>query len=108
MNLKSDRNIEIIFNDKVDKVIEERFQSLLFRYQSGLETTMKGCCFIFYNRGGSHIDSPDWIKETTINPINESDNKYFQYTATLALNHGKIRKYSERRAKIKSFIGKYN
>ena len=107
MNLKSD-NIEIIINDMVDKVIEEHFQSLLFRYQIGLGTTMKGCCFISYNRGGSHIDSPDWIKETTINPINESHNKCFQYTATLALNHGKIRKYSERIAKIKSFIGKYN
>ena len=101
-------NIEIIINDKIDEVIEERFQSLLFRYQIGLETTMKRCCFILYNRGESYIDSPDWIKETTINHINKSDNKCFQYTATLALNHGKIGKYSERIAKIKSLIGKYN
>ena len=32
-------------NDKADEVIEELFQSLLSRYQIGLETTMKGSSF---------------------------------------------------------------
>ena len=34
-------------NDKADKVIEEPFQSLLSRYQIGLETSMKGCEIVF-------------------------------------------------------------
>ena len=38
---------------------------------------------------GSYIDSPDWIKNknATINPINKKDDKCFQYTVTVALNH---------------------
>ena len=60
---------------------------------------MKGSNFIFdyvdflchkwhkvnFNRGGSYIDSPDRMKnkKATINPRN-SDDKYFQYVATLA------------------------
>ena len=33
------------------------------------------------NRGGSHIDLPNWIKNKTakINPINKKDSKNFQY-----------------------------
>ena len=36
------------------------------------------------NRGGSYIDSPDWIKnkKATTNPINKKDNKCFQYAVT--------------------------
>ena len=34
-------------SDKVHEVIEELFQSLLSRYQIGLETSMKGSDFIF-------------------------------------------------------------
>ena len=43
---KSD-NIEIMINDKADEFIEERFESLLKRYQIGLETLMKGNVFVF-------------------------------------------------------------
>ena len=46
MHSKSD-NIEIMICDKADKVFEELFQSLLKRYQIGLETSMKGNDFIF-------------------------------------------------------------
>ena len=46
MHSESD-NIEIMINDKSDEVIEELFQSLLFRYQIGLETSMEGSDFIF-------------------------------------------------------------
>ena len=46
MHSKSD-NIEIMVNDKTVEVIEELFQSLLSRYQIGLETLMKGSDFIF-------------------------------------------------------------
>ena len=46
MYLKSNK-IEIMINDKADKVIEELFQSLLSRYQIRLETSNKGNKFVF-------------------------------------------------------------
>ena len=46
MHAKSDK-IEIMINDKADGVIEELFQSLVSRYQIGLETSMRGSDFIF-------------------------------------------------------------
>ena len=57
--------------------------------------------------GGSHIDSPDWIKnkKATINLIN--DDKYFQYAVTVALNHEEIGKKLQRISKIKPFVNKY-
>ena len=69
MHSKSD-NIEIIIN------VKEIFDLLIKKYQIGLEKTMGGSDFIldcvhllYYkchkinsNRGGSYIDSPDWIK----------------------------------------------
>ena len=120
---KSD-NIEIMINDEADEVIKELFDSLKNRYQNNLES-MKGSEFVFDyvqllyykchkinpNRGGSYIDSPDWIKnkKATINPINKKDNECFQYTITVALNHeGKKKKNAQRITKIKSFINKYN
>ena len=62
------------------------------------------------NRGGSYIDSPDWIKnkKATINQINKRDNKCFQYAVTVALNHKEIKKDPQRITKIKPFINKYN
>ena len=46
------------------------------------------------NRGGSYIDSSDWIKnkKATIYPINKKDNKCFQYAVTVALNYKEIKK----------------
>ena len=86
--------------DNTDEVIEELFESLLSRYQIGLETSMTGSDFIFDcghllyykchkinpNQGGSYVDSPDWIKnkKATMNPINKNENKSFQYAATVA------------------------
>ena len=61
------------------------------------------------NRGGSYIDSPDWIKnkKTTMNPINNKDNRCFQCAATDALNHKEIKKDPQRIIKIKPSINKY-
>ena len=44
------------------------------------------------DRGGSYIDSPEWIKneKVTINPKNDDDNNCFQYAITVALNHDQI------------------
>ena len=72
---KSD-NIEIMMGSETDEIIEELFKSLLKRYQEGLEESMRVSEFIFdrvgalyYNlnkislsRGGSYIDSPEWLK----------------------------------------------
>ena len=68
------------------------------------------CRKINANRGGSYIDSPDWIKnkKATINPINKKDNKCFPYAITVTLNHEEIKKDLQRITKIKPFINKYN
>ena len=39
-------NIEIIINEEIDEIIEERFKSLKNRYQNNLEF-MKGSEFVF-------------------------------------------------------------
>ena len=64
---------------------------------------------ISINRGGSYIDSPQWLKnkKSTINPIN-NDYKCFQYAVTLALNLDKIRNNPQRISKIIPFIDQYN
>ena len=46
MDSRSD-GIEIMINDKSNEIIEELFQSLLSRYQIGLETSIGGSDFIF-------------------------------------------------------------
>ena len=75
-------NIEFMLDDNANEVVDEFFESLLSRYQSALETSMRGSDFIFdsvqllyykyhninFKRGGSYINSPDWIKKVTINP----------------------------------------
>ena len=60
------------------------------------------------NRGGSYIDSLDWIKneKATINLINKKDNKCFQYALIVVLNYEEIKKYQQRMTKIKLFINK--
>ena len=82
---KSD-NIEIIIGSETDDIINKLFESLLQRYQEGLEKTMKRSDFVpdsidlFYyhlhkislKRGKSYVDSSKWLKnkKTTINPKN--------------------------------------
>ena len=70
---------------------------------------MRGSSFIFnsvellyykwqktnFERGGSNIDFPHYIKKATVNPKNEDD-KCFQYAATVALNYEEIESHPER------------
>ena len=100
MHTKSD-NIEIIMGSETDEIIGEFFKSLLQKHQEGLEESMKGSEFIFDSvdvlyydlkkisliRGGSYINSPEWLKnkKVTINPKN-NDDKCFHYALTVALN----------------------
>ena len=46
MHKKSD-NIKIVMGSEADDVIDELFESLLQKYQDGLEESMKGSEFIF-------------------------------------------------------------
>ena len=77
-------------NDSNDKP----FESLVSRYQSGLETSIRQSDSIFdsvhllyyawhntnFTRGGSYIESPDWMKSKkgTVYPKNKNkDDKCF-------------------------------
>ena len=124
MHTKSN-NKEIMNGSDTNEVIKELFESLESqRYQENLETKMLVSEFVFdcinalyyylnkisLNRGGSYIDSPEWIrnKKATINPQNKKDDKCFQYALTVALNHEQIKNHPERTSKIKPFIDQYN
>ena len=112
-------NIEMMIGNETNEVIEELFDSLLQKYQKGLEESMKGSKLIFdivdllyykflkisLNRGGSYTDSPNWLKnkKATINPKNNND-KCFKYAITGALNHKSIVKDQQEISKINLFI----
>ena len=70
-----------MINDEADEVIKELFDSLKNRYQNNLKS-VKGSEFVFDyvhllyykfhkinpSRGGSYVDSPDWIKKKKNKP----------------------------------------
>ena len=60
---------------------------------------------ISLNRGRSYIDSLKWLKNknTAVNKKN-SDEKYFQYALTVALNYQNIIKDPQRILKITPFL----
>ena len=82
-------NIEIIFGDDNDDIIEQLFELLLQICEENLQNKMRGSefefdgvNFLYYdfnktiiNIGGSYIDSPKWLKDkkSTINPKNNDD-----------------------------------
>ena len=116
-------NEEFMNGSDTDEIIKGLFESFLQKYEENLQNRMRGSefefdgvNFLYYdfnkislNRGGSYIDSPQWLKnkKSTINPIN-NDYKCFQYAVTLALNLDKIRKNPQRISKIKPIIVQYN
>ena len=97
-----------MINDEADKIIEELFDSLKNRYQNYLDS-MKGSESVFNyvhllyqkyhkinpNRGGSYIDSTDWMKnkKATKNLINKKIKKCFQHALTVVLNHEEIKTF---------------
>ena len=111
---KSD-NIEIMMGSETDDVIEELRESLLQRYQNGLEEKMKRSDFVcdsidlsYYHlhktslrRGRSYIESPEWLrnKRAAINPKNDDDN-CFQCALTVARDYDKIESHPERISNI--------
>ena len=60
-------------------------------------------------RGNSYVKSSVWLinKRATINPKNKDD-KCFQYSITVALNHQNIENHPERISNIEPFIDQYN
>ena len=78
-------NIKSKISDEADEVTKKLFDSLKNRYQNNLQS-MRGSEFVFdyvqllyykchkinLNRGGSYMDSPDWIKNK------KSNNKSYQ------------------------------
>ena len=123
MLTKSD-NIEIMMGSETDDIIENLFESLLQKYQEGLEESMRrGSDFIFDSvdflyyhlqktilsrKGGLYIDSPEWLKnKAAINPKNNYDN-CFQYVLTAALNYQNIKSHPEVVPNLKPFIDQYN
>ena len=122
MHTKSDY-IYIMKGNETDEVIKKLFESLLQRYQEGLEKSMKGSEFVFgsvdlleyklnkigLNRGGPYIDSPKWLrnKKATIDSKN-NDDKCFQFALTVALSYQNIKKDPQRISKIRSSIDQYD
>ena len=60
-------------------------------------------------RGGSHIESPDWIasKKAVINPKNK-DEECFKWAVIAALHHEEIEKDPQRITKLEPFVEQYN
>ena len=97
--------------NETDEIIKKLFESLLERHQKGLEEKIRGSEFVYdsidllhyklpkisLNRGGSYLDSPEWLKnkKATINPKN-NDDKCFQYALTVALIYQNINNHPER------------
>ena len=95
-------DIKIMIGYKTNEIVHDLFQTLLTRYQQGLETSLKASTLVFidieeipykfhkisWNHDGSYIDTLKWIKikRSTINPKNK-DNKCFQRSILAALNY---------------------
>ena len=116
-------NEEIRLGNETDDIIKRLINSFLNNYQKEEIILRNGSNFVFESvdllsyhihktklkKGKSYIKSPEWIlnKRATINPKNK-DNKCFQYSITVALNHQNIENHPERISNIKPFINQYN
>ena len=114
---------EFMIGSETEEVTEKLIMSILQKYQDNLQNKMKGSDFIFnginylyydlnritISKAGSYIESPKWLKDKkcTVNQKN-TDNKCFQYAATLALNFNDTDRNPQRISKIKPFINNYN
>ena len=77
----SSDNIKFTSYSDANDVMDKLFKSIRSIYQVNLETSMKGSDFIFdsvqilyykchkvnFSRGGSYIDSADWMKRKSSN-----------------------------------------
>ena len=113
---------EIRSGNETDDIIKRLPNSFLNNQQQAETVLREGSGFVFgsvdllsytfhkttLKRGKSYIKSPEWLrnKRATINPKNK-DNKCFQYSITVALNHQNIENHPERIPNIKPFINQY-
>ena len=116
-------NEEIRLGNETDDIIKRLINSFLNNYQKEEIILRNGSNFVFESvdllsyhihktslkRGKSYIKSPEWLinKRATINPKNKDD-KCFQYSITVALNHQNIENHPERISNIEPFIDKYS
>ena len=114
---------EIRSGNETDDIIKVLLNSFLKNYQKEEIVLRNGSNFVFESvdllsyhihktslkRGKSYIKSPEWVlnKRATINPKNK-DNKCFQYSITVALNHQNIENHPERISNIGIFTDLYN
>ena len=116
-------NEEIRLGNEIDGIIEELFKSFLNNYQDEEIVLRKGSDSIFESvdllsysvhkislkRGKSYMKYTEWVlnKRATQNPKNK-DNKCFQYSINVALNHQNIENHPEIISNIKPFINQYS
>ena len=86
MHSKSD-NIEVMTYDYPDEIMEERFETQIKGSDFAfvwINLLFYKCHKIIFKRGGSYIDSPDWIKKkkATMNLKNDDD-KCFEFETKL-------------------------
>ena len=95
-------NEKIILGNETPEIIAKLVKSFLSSYQKEENILRNGSNLVFdsvdllavhihkinLKRGKSYIKSSNWLlhKRATINPKNK-DNKCFQYSITVALNH---------------------
>ena len=112
-------NEKIRSGNETNSIIKRLLKSFLTNYQNEEKILRNGSNFVFESvnlssyhihnttleRGKSYIKSPEWIlnKRATINSKNKDD-KCFQYSITVALNHQNIKNHPERISNIKPFI----
>ena len=116
-------NEEIRLGNETDDIIKGLINSFLNNYQKEEIILRNGSNFVFESvdllsyhihrtslrRGKSYVKSSEWLinKRATINPKNK-DNKCFQDSIVVALNHQNIESHPERISNIKPFIDQYN
>ena len=114
---------DISLGNETDDIIKGLLNSFLTNYQNEEAILRNGSNFVFESvdllsyhihktslkRENSYIKSSEWLinKRATINPKNKDD-KCFQYSITVALNHQKIESHPERISNIRPHIEWYN
>ena len=112
-------NEEVRLGNETDDIIKRLISSFLNNYQKEEIILRNGSNFVFESvellschihktslkKGKSFVKSSEWLinKRATINPKNKDD-KCFQYSITVELNHQKIESHPERISNIEPFI----
>ena len=117
-------NEEIRSGNETDDIFKGLLNSFLNNCQKEEIVLRNGSNFVFESvdllsyhihktslkRAKSYIKSPEWVvnKRATINPKSLTDNKFFQYSTTVALNHQNIENHPERISNIGIFTDLYH